>query len=49
VTSLVLEPADEQSVVAALPGQFLVLRFGPASAPALNHRIMCGIRIRVDS
>ncbi|WFU26339.1 MOSC and FAD-binding oxidoreductase domain-containing protein [Bradyrhizobium sp. CB1717] len=35
VTSLVLEPADGQSVVAALPGQFLVLRFGPASAPAL--------------
>jgi len=30
VTSLVLEPVDGQAVAAALPGQFLVLRLGPA-------------------
>jgi ferredoxin-NADP reductase/MOSC domain-containing protein YiiM len=36
VTSLVLEPMDGQPVAAALPGQFVVLRLGPASdAPAL--------------
>jgi ferredoxin-NADP reductase/MOSC domain-containing protein YiiM len=35
VTSLVLEPTDEQPVAAALPGQFVVLRLGPGSAPAL--------------
>ncbi|AUW46977.1 MOSC and FAD-binding oxidoreductase domain-containing protein [Rhizobium leguminosarum] len=35
VVSLVLEPADGQPVSAALPGQFVVLRLGPASAPAL--------------
>jgi ferredoxin-NADP reductase/MOSC domain-containing protein YiiM len=35
VTSLVLEPSDGQPVVAALPGQFLVLRVGPTSSPAL--------------
>ena len=35
VTSLVLEPADGQPVAVALPGQFVVLRLGPASAPAL--------------
>ncbi|TBA73635.1 MOSC and FAD-binding oxidoreductase domain-containing protein [Rhizobium ruizarguesonis] len=35
VVSLVLEPADGQPVAAALPGQFVVLRLGPASAPAL--------------
>jgi ferredoxin-NADP reductase/MOSC domain-containing protein YiiM len=36
VTSLVLKPADGQPVAAALPGQFVVLRLGPASdAPAL--------------
>jgi ferredoxin-NADP reductase/MOSC domain-containing protein YiiM len=36
VTSLVLEPTDGQPVAAALPGQFVVLRLGPASdAPAL--------------
>jgi ferredoxin-NADP reductase/MOSC domain-containing protein YiiM len=35
VISLVLDPADGQSVAAALPGQFVVLRLGPASAPAL--------------
>src|SRR5450432_779404 len=35
VTSLMLEPADGQPIAAALPGQFIVLRLGPASAPAL--------------
>jgi ferredoxin-NADP reductase/MOSC domain-containing protein YiiM len=35
VTSLVLEPTDGRSVAAALPGQFVVLQLGPASAPAL--------------
>ena len=35
VTSLVLEPTDGQPVAAALPGQFVVLRLKPASAPAL--------------
>ena len=35
VTSLVLEPTDGQPVAAALPGQFIVLRLGEASAPAL--------------
>jgi ferredoxin-NADP reductase/MOSC domain-containing protein YiiM len=35
VISLVLEPTDGQPVAAALPGQFVVLRLGPTSAPAL--------------
>ncbi len=35
VISLVLESPDGHSLVAALPGQFVVLRLGPASAPAL--------------
>jgi ferredoxin-NADP reductase/MOSC domain-containing protein YiiM len=35
VISLVLEPIDGQPIAAALPGQFVVLRLGPASAPAL--------------
>jgi ferredoxin-NADP reductase len=35
VISLLLEPTDEQPIAAALPGQFVVLRLGPASAPAL--------------
>jgi ferredoxin-NADP reductase/MOSC domain-containing protein YiiM len=35
VTSLLLEPMDGQPIAAALPGQFVVLRLGPASAPAL--------------
>ena len=35
VISLELEPTDGQSIAAALPGQFAVLRLGPASAPAL--------------
>ena len=33
--SLMLEPTDGQPLAAALPGQFVVLRLGPASAPAL--------------
>ncbi|MGO4114886.1 MOSC and FAD-binding oxidoreductase domain-containing protein [Rhizobium ruizarguesonis] len=35
VVSLVLEPADGQPVAVALPGQFVVLRLGRDSAPAL--------------
>jgi ferredoxin-NADP reductase/MOSC domain-containing protein YiiM/ferredoxin len=36
VTSLILEPADGRPLVAALPGQFVVLRLRPAAdAPAL--------------
>jgi ferredoxin-NADP reductase len=35
VTSLVLEPTDRQSIAVPLPGQFIVLRLGPESAPAL--------------
>jgi ferredoxin-NADP reductase/MOSC domain-containing protein YiiM len=35
VTSLLLEPTDGSPVAAALPGQFVVLRFEPASSPAL--------------
>jgi ferredoxin-NADP reductase/MOSC domain-containing protein YiiM len=35
VISLLLEPADGQPIAAALPGQFVVLRLGPVSAPAL--------------
>jgi ferredoxin-NADP reductase len=35
VTSLVLEPTDGQAIAAALPGQFVVLRLGPATAPTL--------------
>jgi ferredoxin-NADP reductase len=35
VVSLLLEPADGQPVTATLPGQFMVLRLGPASGPAL--------------
>src|SRR5580704_15114171 len=35
VTSLLLEPTDGQSVAAALPGQFIILRLGEGSAPAL--------------
>jgi len=35
VISLLLEPTDEQPIATALPGQFLVLRLEPASAPAL--------------
>ena len=33
--SLLLEPTDGQPLAAALPGQFVVLRLGPTSAPAL--------------
>jgi ferredoxin-NADP reductase/MOSC domain-containing protein YiiM len=35
VTSLVLEPTDGPRLAATLPGQFVVLRLEPASAPAL--------------
>lgn len=35
VTSLVLAPTDGRPVVAARPGQFVVLRLEPASGPAL--------------
>jgi ferredoxin-NADP reductase/MOSC domain-containing protein YiiM len=35
VTSLMLEATDGKSLAAALPGQFVVLRLGPTSAPAL--------------
>jgi ferredoxin-NADP reductase len=35
VISLLLEPVDGQPIATALPGQFVVLRLGPASAPAL--------------
>jgi ferredoxin-NADP reductase/MOSC domain-containing protein YiiM len=35
VISLALEPTDAQPIAAALPGQFVVLRLGPAAAPAL--------------
>jgi 3-alpha domain/Oxidoreductase FAD-binding domain len=35
VISLAIEPTDRQPIAAALPGQFVVLRLGPASAPAL--------------
>ncbi len=35
VISLALEPIDGQPLAAALPGQFVVLRLGPASGPAL--------------
>ena len=38
VTSLVLEPVDGRPVASALPGQFVVLRLGPApDAPALTR------------
>jgi ferredoxin-NADP reductase/MOSC domain-containing protein YiiM len=35
VVSLRLEPTDGQPIAAALPGQFIVLRLGPASVPAM--------------
>jgi ferredoxin-NADP reductase/MOSC domain-containing protein YiiM len=35
VTSLLLEPTDGEPIAATLPGQFVVLRLGPPSAPAL--------------
>ena len=35
VTSLLLEPTDGEPVAAPLPGQFVVLRLEPESAPAL--------------
>jgi ferredoxin-NADP reductase len=35
VISLLLEPTDGEPIAATLPGQFVVLRLGPPSAPAL--------------
>jgi MOSC domain-containing protein YiiM len=35
VISLLLEPADGHPLAAAVPGQFVVLRLGPAAAPTL--------------
>jgi ferredoxin-NADP reductase/MOSC domain-containing protein YiiM len=35
VISLLLEPTDGQPIAVPLPGQFVVLQLGPASAPAL--------------
>jgi ferredoxin-NADP reductase/MOSC domain-containing protein YiiM len=35
VISLLLEPTDGEPIAAALPGQFVVLRLGSASAPSL--------------
>lgn len=35
VTSLMLEPTDGLAVAAALPGQFVTVRLGPAEAPAM--------------
>jgi ferredoxin-NADP reductase len=35
VVSLLLEPTDGQPIAGALPGQFVALRLGPESAPAL--------------
>ena len=37
VTSLLLEPTDGEPVAARLPGQFVVLRLEPESAPALTR------------
>jgi ferredoxin-NADP reductase len=37
VISLALEPTDGQPIAAALPGQFVVLRLGPAPASALTR------------
>ena len=42
VTSLVLEPTDGQSIAMALPGQFIVLRLGPASAPLMRSYSLSG-------
>jgi ferredoxin-NADP reductase/MOSC domain-containing protein YiiM len=37
VISLLLEPTDEQPIAAALPGQFVVVQLGRASAPPLTR------------
>ncbi|HEV2157634.1 MOSC and FAD-binding oxidoreductase domain-containing protein [Bradyrhizobium sp.] len=37
VTSLVLEPADEHPGAVALPGQFVIIRLGPAGTPAMTR------------
>lgn len=39
VISLVLEPTDGEPVAAALPGQFIVLRLGPASALVRSYSL----------
>jgi ferredoxin-NADP reductase/MOSC domain-containing protein YiiM len=49
VTSLVLEPSDEQPLAAALPGQFIVLRLRPApDAPALLRSYSLSGELRDD-
>jgi ferredoxin-NADP reductase/MOSC domain-containing protein YiiM/ferredoxin len=42
VISLLLEPTDEEPIAAALPGQFVVLRLGPASAPLMRSYSLSG-------
>lgn len=42
VTSLLLDPADGQPIAATLPGQFVVLRLGPDSAPLLRSYSLSG-------
>ncbi|MGY8709341.1 MOSC and FAD-binding oxidoreductase domain-containing protein [Bradyrhizobium sp. 18BD] len=37
VTSLVLEPADGHPGAVALPGQFVIVRLGPAGTPAMTR------------
>ncbi|KRQ00915.1 MOSC and FAD-binding oxidoreductase domain-containing protein [Bradyrhizobium manausense] len=37
VTSLVLEPADGHAGAAALPGQFVIIRFGPPDTAAMTR------------
>ncbi|MCP3382273.1 MOSC and FAD-binding oxidoreductase domain-containing protein [Bradyrhizobium sp. CCGUVB4N] len=37
VTSLILEPADGHPGVAALPGQFVIMRLGPSATPAMTR------------
>ncbi|MDI2074610.1 ferredoxin-NADP reductase/MOSC domain-containing protein YiiM/ferredoxin [Bradyrhizobium japonicum] len=37
VTSLILEPTDGHPVAAALPGQFVIVRLGASTAPAMTR------------
>jgi ferredoxin-NADP reductase/MOSC domain-containing protein YiiM/ferredoxin len=37
VTSLMLEPTDGHGIAAALPGQFVTVRIGPATSPAMTR------------
>lgn len=37
VTSLILDPADGHPGAVALPGQFVIVRFGPSAAPAMTR------------